>query len=65
MAKRKDHSPAAVRKRIKSLRGTLKLNTNEKPFAEWMSESNREEKVLEEKRFQRLTALGRTNRSHK
>jgi len=35
----------------------------DKPFAQRMAEENAEEKELEERRFQRLAALGRKNRS--
>jgi hypothetical protein len=47
-----------MRKRIHALRGSFKT-PGDKPFAEWMAELNREEKELEEKRFQRLAALGK------
>jgi hypothetical protein len=55
----------AVRKKILSreeihtLRGKYKLNTGGKPFAEWMADLNREEKELEERKFQRLAAIGK------
>ena len=39
---------------IHALRGKFKMMPGDKPFAEWMAELNREEKELEEKRFQRL-----------
>jgi hypothetical protein len=58
MARRKKLSPAEMRKYIHSLRGSFKT-LGDKPFTEWMAELNREEKELEEKRFQRLTALGK------
>jgi hypothetical protein len=48
-----------MRKRIHALRGSLKRKPGDKPFAEWMAELNREEKELEEKRYQRLAALGK------
>jgi hypothetical protein len=41
------------------LRGSLKLNTGGKPFAEWMTDLNREEIALEERKLQRLSALGK------
>lgn len=44
---------------IHSLRGSVKLNTGGKPFAEWMADLNREEKELEERRFQRLATMGK------
>ena len=47
------------REEIHALRGSLKLNTGSKPFAEWMADLNREEKELEERRFQRLAAMGK------
>jgi|GEM_PF-646869 len=58
MAGRKKLSPAEMRKRIHALRGSFKT-PGDKPFAEWMAELNREEKELEEKRYQRLAALGK------
>ena len=59
MANRKKLSNEEMRKRIHALRGTLKIKPGEKPFATWMAELNREEKELEEKRFQRLVAMGK------
>jgi hypothetical protein len=44
---------------IHAMRGSIKLNTGGKPFSEWMAELNREEKELEERRFQRLATLGK------
>ena len=68
MARRKKLSPASsrrsiakaeeMRKRIHALRGSFKT-PGDKPFAEWMAELNREEKELEERKFQRLAALGK------
>jgi hypothetical protein len=68
MLRRKKLSPALsrrsiakaeeMRKYIHSLRGKFKT-PGDKPFAEWMAELNREEKELEEKRYQRLAALGK------
>ena len=68
MARRKKLSPASsrrsiakteeMRKRIHVLRGSFKT-PGDKPFAEWMADLNREEKELEEKRYQRLAALGK------
>jgi hypothetical protein len=48
-----------MRKFIHSLRGKYKLNTGGKSFGEWMAELNHEEKELEERKFQRLAALGK------
>jgi hypothetical protein len=59
MAKRKKTSPAEMRKLIRSTRGSIKFNTGGKPFAEWMADLNREEKELEEAKFQRLFGLGK------
>ena len=61
MAGRKKMSPAEMRKYIHSLRGKFKT-PGDKPFAEWMADMNREEKELEERKFQRLAALGKNNR---
>ena len=47
------------RTEIHTLRGKFKLNLGDKPFAEWMADLNREEKELEERKFQRLAALGK------
>jgi hypothetical protein len=58
MLRRKKISSAEMRKRIHALRGSFKT-PGDKPFAEWMAELNREEKELEEKRYQRLAALGK------
>ena len=44
---------------IHALRGKFKMKSGDKPFAEWWAEFKREEKELEEKRFQRLPALGK------
>jgi hypothetical protein len=46
------------REEIHTLRGKFKT-PSDKPFAEWMAELNREEKELEERKFQRLAALGK------
>jgi hypothetical protein len=58
MAGQKKMSPMEMRKYIHSLRGKFKT-PGDKPFAEWMAELNREEKELEERKFQRLAALGK------
>jgi hypothetical protein len=49
-----------MRKYIHSLRGKFKT-PGDKPFVEWMAELNREEKELEERKFQRLFGRGREN----
>ena len=48
-----------MRKRIHALRGSLKRKPGDKPFAEEWAEYTREEKELEERKFQRLAALGK------
>ncbi len=52
-----------MRKLIHSFRGVFKREPGDKPFAEWMADLNREEKELEEKRYQRLDALGKKPRA--
>ena len=60
MARRKKKpSPTEMRKLIHSFRGKYKLNTGGKSFSEWWADYKREEKELEERKFQRLAALGR------
>jgi hypothetical protein len=59
MAKCKKTSPAEVRKLINSMRGMFKRKPGDKPFAEEWAEYKREEKELEERKFQRLAALGK------
>ena len=55
----------AVRKKklsrdeIRAMRGSIKLNTGGKPFAKWMADLNREEKGLEERKYQRFAAMGK------
>lgn len=63
MAKRTKYDPAEVKKALASLRGCLKRQPGEKPFAEWMADMNREEKELAEAKFQRLMAMGGKTRS--
>jgi hypothetical protein len=46
------------REQIHALRGKYKFDTGGKPFAEWMADLNNEEKELEEKKFQRMMAMG-------
>jgi hypothetical protein len=41
---------------IQALRGKYKLMPNDKSFAEWMADLNREEKELEERKLQRFSA---------
>jgi hypothetical protein len=53
------------REEIHALRGSLKLNTGGKPFAEWMADLNREEKELEERKFQRFAAMGKNRSTRK
>jgi hypothetical protein len=59
MVNRKKISNEEMRKRIHALRGSLKIKPGEKPFAEWMADLNREEKGLEERKYQRLAAMGK------
>jgi len=63
MQKRQKKSLDERIKLIRSMRGSLKGKMGDKPFAQRMAEENAEEKELEERRFQRLAALGRKNRS--
>ena len=56
MARRKK---TLSREEIHALRGKFKLNTGGKPFSEWWAEHKRDEKELEERRFERLSALGK------
>jgi hypothetical protein len=59
MARRKKLSPAEMRKYIHALRGSLKRKPGDKPFAEEWAEYKRTERELEERKFQRLAALGK------
>ncbi len=43
-----------MRKHINSFCGKFKIKPCEKPFAEWISDLNREEKELEEAKFLRM-----------
>jgi hypothetical protein len=61
--RKKKMSPEEMRKYIHSLRGSLKRKPGDKPFAEEWAEYKREEKELEERRFQRLAASGITTKS--
>jgi len=47
------------RNEIHALRGSLKRKPGDKPFAEEWAEYNREEKELEERKFQRFAAMGK------
>jgi hypothetical protein len=58
-SRKKKPSPAEMRKLIHSFRGKFKLNTGGKSFSQWWSDYKREEKELEERKFQRLAALGK------
>lgn len=62
MANWKKMSPEQMREYIHSFRGIFKRKPGEKPFAEWMAEMKREEKELEERKFQRTWRLGKTFR---
>ena len=57
--RKKKPSPEEMRKLIHSFRGSLKRKPGDRPFAEEWADYKREEKELEEKRFQRLAALGK------
>jgi hypothetical protein len=50
--------PEEMRKLIHSFRGKFKMKPGDKPFAEEWAEYKREEKELEERKFQWLDALG-------
>jgi hypothetical protein len=47
------------RDEIHALRGKFKMMPGDKPFAEWWADYKREEKELEERKFQRLPAFGK------
>jgi hypothetical protein len=53
MAIQKKMSPEEMREYIHSLRGKFKMMPSDKPFAEFMADLNREEKELEEQKFQK------------
>jgi hypothetical protein len=57
-SRRKRMKAEEMRKFIHALRGKFKT-PGDKPFTEWMAELNREEKELEERKFQRLAAVGK------
>ncbi|MGA9778021.1 MAG: hypothetical protein ACLPRE_14565 [Limisphaerales bacterium] len=52
-----------MRRLIHSFHGKIKLKTGGKSFSQWWADYKREEKELEERKFQRLTALGRKSKS--
>jgi hypothetical protein len=52
------------RQEIHALRGSFKT-PGDKPFAEWMAELNREEKELEERKFQRRAVLANKIKIHR
>jgi hypothetical protein len=52
------------RQEIHALRGSFKT-PGDKPFAGWMAELNREEKELEERKFQRCAVLGNKIKIHR
>jgi hypothetical protein len=47
------------REEIHALRGSLKRKPGDKPFAEQWAEYKREEKELEDRKFQRLAKMGK------
>lgn len=57
--RKKNPSPEEMRKLIHSFRGKFKMKPGDKPFAEWWADHKREEMELEERKFQRLAALGK------
>jgi len=52
-------APREMREFIHACRGKFKAKPGDKPFAEWTADLKREEKELEERKFQRLAALGK------
>ena len=48
-----------MRKLVHSFRGKFKLNTGGKSFNQWWADYKREEKELEERKFQRFAASGK------
>ena len=57
--RKKKLSPDEMRKYINSFCGVFKRKPADKPFAEWWADYKHEEKELEERKFQRLAALGK------
>jgi len=47
------------REEIHALRGKYKFDTGGKPFANWMTDWKRDEKELEETKFQRMMNTGK------
>jgi hypothetical protein len=62
VGRKKKLSPEQMREFVHSLRGSVKLNTGGKPFAKWMADLNCEEKELEERKYQRLAAMGKVKK---
>ena len=60
MAIQKKMSPEEMREYIHSLRGKFKMVPDGKSFTEWMADLNREEKELEERKFQRHAGKNRS-----
>ena len=60
--RKKKMSSEQMDKLIQSMRGSLKSNLGNKPFAEWLSDLNREEKELEERKYRRLAAMGKVGK---
>jgi hypothetical protein len=52
-------SPEEMREYIHSLRGKFKMMPSDKPFDEWITEMKREERELEERKFQRHMAMSK------
>jgi len=48
-----------VREQIHAFRGKFKFNIGGQLYTEWMADLNREEREREERKFQRLAALGK------
>jgi hypothetical protein len=62
MPKRSSKSAAQTRELIRSFRGMFKRKPGDKPFAQWWAEHKAEERELEERRSQRLSAMIRRDR---
>ena len=58
-SRRNQMKAEGMRKLIHSFRGKFKLNTGGKSFSQWWADYKREEKELEERKLQRLAALGK------
>jgi hypothetical protein len=54
LSRRNQMKAEEMRKLIHSFRGKFKTKPGDKPFAEWMADLKREEKELEERKFQRF-----------